>query len=256
MWAWNEGLKWGPEMRFQNLNSGQRMKNGTFRALFGGFSSLFLSIFRVSVIYIYIGSQFWKKIGLSLLLADARAPERKFPMPTGLPTTNSTNKYPNVKQLSWAINYCAWHILAHVHGRSRRTRAWQGHARARGHTTRMRVATNRAGILLAIMRPGQLNRWHLHSVSHHLISASSEQCRAVIDTWDLSDNWSEGWDETWHDKQKDEDKDKDIGSNSVIYWLSGTVDFSWQIEKLTLRVSDWRSEIDLDSIRNSCDVLF
>ena len=26
-------------------------------------------------------------------------------MPTGLPTTNSTNKYPNVKQLSWAINY-------------------------------------------------------------------------------------------------------------------------------------------------------
>ena len=32
----------------------------------------------------------------------------------------------------------------------------QGHARARGHTTGMRVATNRAGILLAIMRPGQL----------------------------------------------------------------------------------------------------
>ena len=45
-----------------------------------------------------------------------------------------------------------------MHGRSRRTRAWQGHARARGHTTRMRVATNRAGILLAIMRPGQLKR--------------------------------------------------------------------------------------------------
>ena len=45
-----------------------------------------------------------------------------------------------------------------MHGRSRRTRAWQGHARARGHTTRMRVATNRAGILLAIMRPGQLKK--------------------------------------------------------------------------------------------------
>ena len=45
---------------------------------------------------------------------------------------------------------------AHVHGRSRRTRAWQGHVRARGHTKRMRVATNRAVILLAIMRPGQL----------------------------------------------------------------------------------------------------
>ena len=43
-----------------------------------------------------------------------------------------------------------------MHGRSRRTRVWQGHARARCHTTRMRVATNRAGILLAIMRPGQL----------------------------------------------------------------------------------------------------
>ena len=27
---------------------------------------------------------------------------------------------------------------------------------ARGNATRMRVATNRAGILLAIMRPGQL----------------------------------------------------------------------------------------------------
>ena len=45
-----------------------------------------------------------KKIGPSLLLADARATQRKFRMPTGLPTTNSTNKYPNVKQLSWAIN--------------------------------------------------------------------------------------------------------------------------------------------------------
>ena len=33
---------------------------------------------------------------------------------------------------------------------------WQGHARAHGSAMRMRVATNRAGILLAIMRPGQL----------------------------------------------------------------------------------------------------
>ena len=38
------------------------------------------------------------------------------------------------------------------------TCAWQGHARARGNATRMRVATNRAGILLAIMRPGQLKK--------------------------------------------------------------------------------------------------
>ena len=68
-------------------------------ALFGGFSSLFSSLFCVLVIYIYIGSQFWKKIGPSLLLADARASERKFRMPTELPTTNSTNKYPNVVEL-------------------------------------------------------------------------------------------------------------------------------------------------------------
>ena len=44
--AWNTGLKRGPETRAWNTglkrgNSGQRVKNGTFRALFGGFSSLF-----------------------------------------------------------------------------------------------------------------------------------------------------------------------------------------------------------------------
>ena len=31
-------------------------------------------------------------------------------MPTGPPTTNSTNKYPNVKQLRWAINYIGPHL--------------------------------------------------------------------------------------------------------------------------------------------------
>ena len=36
--------------------------------------------------------------------------------------------------------------------------------------------------------------------------------------------------ETWNDQQ--EDKDKDIVSGLVIYWLSDTVDYSWQIEKL------------------------
>ena len=36
-------------------------------------------------------------------------------MPTGLPTTNSTNKYPNVKQLSWAINYCSSQLLPYLH---------------------------------------------------------------------------------------------------------------------------------------------
>ena len=53
-----------------------------------------------------------------------------------------------------------------MHGRSRRTRAWQGHARARGRTTRMRVATNRAGILLAIMRPGQLMKLYNWQTSY------------------------------------------------------------------------------------------
>ena len=58
---------------------------------------------------------------------------------------------------------CACHIHAHVHGRASRTRAWCGHRHAHGNDMhvrvamlRMRVATNRAGILLAIMRPGQL----------------------------------------------------------------------------------------------------
>ena len=38
-------------------------------------------------------------------------------MPTGLATTNSTNKYPNVKQLSWANNYPPPH--PHTLGRIR-----------------------------------------------------------------------------------------------------------------------------------------
>ena len=46
--------------------------------------------------------------------------------------------------------------------------------------------------------PGQLNRWPCHSLSGWvidwlLISASSEHCRAVVDTCNLSDNWSEGF---------------------------------------------------------------
>ena len=45
--------------------------------------------------------------------------------------------------------------------------------------------------------PGQLNRWPCHSLSGWvihwlLISASSKICRAVVDTCNLSDNWSEG----------------------------------------------------------------
>ena len=42
----------------------------------------------------------------------------------------------------------------------------------------------------------------------------------------------------------------------TIEWVSNTVDYFWQIEKkiMILRASDWQSERDLDSIRNSCDV--
>ena len=43
-----------------------------------------------------------------------------------------------------------------MHGRATRTRAWCGHVHAHGKDMHVRVATNRAGILLAIMRPGQL----------------------------------------------------------------------------------------------------
>ena len=41
-----------------------------------------------------------------------------------------------------------------------------------------------------------------------MISASSEQCRAVVDTCDLSDNSSEGQ-EAWYDQHEDKDKDKE-----------------------------------------------
>ena len=43
-------------------------------------------------------------------------------------------------------------------------------ARAHGHTTRMRVATNRAGILLAIMRPGQLKTEIWSGVTYPLLT--------------------------------------------------------------------------------------
>ena len=49
-----------------------------------------------------------------------------------------------------------------------------------------------------------------------LISASSEHCRAVVDTWVLSNNWSEGWgDIVWptrrqRHKRIHKDRDEDI----------------------------------------------
>ena len=46
----------------------------------------------------------WKVFRPRLLLAGARATERKFRSPTAVSTTNPRNKYPNVKPFSWAIN--------------------------------------------------------------------------------------------------------------------------------------------------------
>ena len=51
-----------------------------------------------------------------------------------------------------------------MHGRATRTRAWCGHVHAHGKDMHVRVATNRAGILLAIMRPGRLKRKVLYYV--------------------------------------------------------------------------------------------
>ena len=57
-------------------------------------------------------------------------------------------------------------------------RAWQAHALAR-NATRMRVATNRAGILLAIMRPGQLKTIVMTITSLMLIQRSSVEQHPV-----------------------------------------------------------------------------
>ena len=36
--------------------------------------------------------------------------------------------------------------------------------------------------------------------------------------------------------------------------FSDAVDYSWQVEKLEIRVSDWQSGCDLDSICNACGI--
>ena len=53
-------------------------------------------------------------------------------------------------------------------------------------------------------------------------------------------------------------KDKYIESELVILLFCATVDYSWQVEKLMtgdIGVSNWQSGTDLDSIRNSRNVL-
>ena len=105
---------------------------------------------------------------------------------------------------------------------------------------------------VVISCPGQLNRWHCHWVSESLswllISASSEHCRAVVDRCDLSDN----------EKTKAKTKTK-TKTKGVIKWSTDLVTQLTIPDKLrnwimALRVGDWQSESDLDSIRNSCDV--
>ena len=67
-----------PEMRFQNLNSGQRVKNGTFWALFGGFSSLFSSFVCFYVNLMHARFQFCKKNQSNSFIFDAGALFQKF----------------------------------------------------------------------------------------------------------------------------------------------------------------------------------
>ena len=92
---------------------------------------------------------------------------------------------------------------------------------------------------------GQPNRWQCQwlcqSIIDALILVPSEHCRAVVDTCDLSD--------------KDKDKDNGIESDLVIYIYSWLFLTNWETLTLTLRVCDWQSESDLDSVRNSCDIL-
>ena len=82
----------GPDLRwpdFQNHKSGQNTPNGrniSKKGPFPGVFTFFLAFFCVSVIYRQVANS--KKIGPSLLLADARATERRFRTPTGVPTTN------------------------------------------------------------------------------------------------------------------------------------------------------------------------
>ena len=74
--------------------------------------------------------------------------------------------------------------------------AWQWHARARGNATRMRVATNRAGILLAIMCPGQLKTWTTSN-----FKSGSGFSRKIVEhgqEWmDFSMGLSHIWGEIW-----------------------------------------------------------
>ena len=92
------------------------------------------------------------------------------------------------------------------------------------------------------MRPGQFNVGPCHSlnqwVSDLLIPASSEHRRAVVDTSVLSD---------WLIRQRQRQRHWERFRDSVT---------NWETLFMTLRIRDWQSESDLESIRNICDILF
>ena len=78
--------------------------------------------------------------------------------------------------------------------------------------------------------------------------------RAILETFDLWDIWSEWWgDMTWS-KTKDKDIDHDKRMTWLVY-LCEIVDISdsWEPEFMTIIVT-WQLRVTLDSIRNSCDV--
>ena len=86
----------------------------------------------------------------------------------------------------------------------------------------------------------------LQPVFHFGPENGEEHLKTLIDI-NSSSNWREQW--TWPTRRQsqrqrhadrhkdfddfvDTDKDKDIGNDLVIQWLSYTVDYFWQIEKL------------------------
>ena len=73
---------------------------------FLSFFSICYPIFFASIyiVFMYMTRIFCKKIGLRLLFAAVHPTETKVRHSTGVATTNSTNRNPNVYKLSWAIN--------------------------------------------------------------------------------------------------------------------------------------------------------
>ena len=80
-----------------------------------------------------------------------------------------------------------------------------------------------------------------------LVSVSSEHCRAVIGTCDLSHDWRHGM--TYKEIETDFASDLEIVTHLTI--PDELRNSNYDIEDLW---GDWQSENALDSIRNSCEV--